>query len=201
MQSFLVVNSWFNQCALCVAERCFKLRWSWILSVRSLSLDIIVRKWRKNAILNWWWCWAKCALLTADAHDTLKYLIKEHACLLFLEFLPSLLGLFHVINKTFAPLFTFFHVINKRICPPCSFIPSCSFIRYLRVVELQYNTLIQIMRLVIRETKKKMVSNLKLCHGHDFYFICHLTSLVMYLKTTQPKLQSSSTSLLLSSAC
>ena len=87
MQSFLVVNSWVNQCALCVAERCFKLRWSWILSVRSLSLDIIVRKWRKNAILNWWWCWAKCAVLTADAHDTLKYLIREHACLLFMEFL------------------------------------------------------------------------------------------------------------------
>ena len=71
MQSFLVVNSWFNQCALCVAERCFKLRWSWILSVRSLSLDIIVRKWRKNAILNWWWCWAKCSLLRSRSQATL----------------------------------------------------------------------------------------------------------------------------------
>ena len=26
-------------------------------------------------------------MLTADAYDTLKYLIREHACLLFMEFL------------------------------------------------------------------------------------------------------------------
>ena len=28
-------------------------------------------------------------MLTADAYDTLKYLIREHACLLFMKFLSS----------------------------------------------------------------------------------------------------------------
>ena len=44
---------------------------------------------------------------------TLKYLIKEHARLQFLEFLPALLP--------------HFHVITKIICPVCQFIPFCSF--------------------------------------------------------------------------
>ena len=47
-----------------------------------------------------------------------QYLIREHARLLLLEFLPSLLALSHIINEKFVPLFTFVHVINKNIAHP-----------------------------------------------------------------------------------
>ena len=39
---------------------------------------------------------------------TLKYLIKEYACLSFLEFLPPWLALFHISNK-------------QKICHPIHF--------------------------------------------------------------------------------
>ena len=56
----------------------------------------------------------------------LKYLIKEHARLLFL---PSLLALFHVINEKFAPQFTFFHVMNNKSAQPARlFHPTLLFV-------------------------------------------------------------------------
>ena len=60
-----------------------------------------------KTLLNFGFCFEK--------EFTLKYLRKEHAPrLLFLEFLPTLLALFHAMNEKFAPLFTFFHVIRGR---------------------------------------------------------------------------------------
>ena len=68
---------------------------------------------------------------------TIKYLIREHARFLIFGVFANSACIFSCNKRKFALLFTFFHVIHNKICPPCSFIPSCSFIRYLKVLKTE----------------------------------------------------------------
>ena len=67
----------------------------------------------------------------------LNSLIKEHACLSFLEKNSTILSIFHLINEKIFHHTLIFHVINfKKIFSPYSFILVCSLIREFKILSL-----------------------------------------------------------------